>query len=72
MDFHHSKSIGVIKWVYDLGHIKQFSMFKFIHEKLCTDHKYYCLKDIKSNNQQIMNYRMDYINKVKDGYGCIF
>jgi hypothetical protein len=45
-----------------------FELFKFVHKKLCTDHKYYCLKDIKSNNQQIMNYKMKYITKVQDGF----
>lgn len=45
-----------------------YELFKFIHKKLCTDHKYYCLKNIGSNNQQIINYKMDYINKVQDRY----
>ena len=43
-------------------------LFRFIHKKLCTDHKYYCLKNIDSDNQQIMNYKLHYLNKVKDGY----
>jgi hypothetical protein len=44
------------------------NLFKFIHKKLCTDHRYYCLKDINIDNQEIQEYKQKYLNKVKDNY----